>query len=271
MIFSEFPLSFPIYANQAYQNRFRKNCSGVPYKLISPSDALLPFQFCFASTSLLQLSEWKIYNASGQLVKDLIGSDSHLKFEIRNAKQYTFYNGTVLPGTPLQCGYYEMRMKFDGSLTYYYSEIFYSAGVTKDQMSEFLKIFYRNECDIGPIQYSNTGITVDSSEYIFQNEIYLDAFITHTDPLLEIESEKDGYNNELVTFSKFNNRLLTEVVVPDYLKSALLMLQLHKSIALIENQGRRNIAISRVQVKTSQLAETAECMSLVQLTFEDNC
>lgn len=272
MIFSELPLSFPIYKNQAFQNRFRKNCYGKEYKLLCPSDSLLPFQFYFVSTTVVPVSEWKIYSTSGSLVKDLNASiGTHIKTSLRDDKQYNFYNGSILPGTPLPCGYYEMRIAFTGIEGYYYSEVFYSFGKLKSQTTEFIKIVYRNECNIGPIQYTDSETTVNDTVYPFQNEIYLETFITHTEPLLEIETEKDGYNNELVTFSKFNNRLLTEVVVPDYLKSAILMLQLHKSIALIDQLDLRTIAISRVFVKTQQLPETSDCMSLVQLTFEDNC
>ncbi|HJV19278.1 MAG TPA: hypothetical protein VJ552_05310 [Sediminibacterium sp.] len=272
MIITELPLSFPIYSSQQLQNRYRENCSGIPYKLISPTDAILPFQMYFAGTIIKPISEWKIYSETGSMIKDISSSIStHLRTEIRGDKQFTWYNGTKIADLSLGCGFYEMRIAFTGITGYYYSEIFYVAGFERSQASSYLKLTYRNEDNIGPIQYEDTKITVSGVDYDFQNIIYLDSFITHTDPLLEIETEKDGFNNELVTFSKFNNRLLTEVVVPDYLKTALLMVQLHKSVVLELKNSSRILAISRVMVKTQQMTETAECTSLTQLTFEDNC
>lgn len=272
MIYTELPLSFPIYSNQQFQNRFRENCTGQVYKLICPSDALLPFQMYFTTSILKPISEWKIYSESGAMVVDLASSIStHLRTEIRDGKQFTWYNGTQIAGLSLGCGFYEMRIAFTGVTGNFYSEIFYVAGFQRSQPASLIKITYRNEANIGPIQYENTKITVTDVDYEFQNIIYLDTFITHTDPIIEIETEKDGFNNELVTFSKFNNRHLTEVVTPDFLKTAILMVQLHKSVVLELKNSIRTLAVSRVMVKTQQLAETSECMSLVQLTFEDNC
>lgn len=272
MIHTELPLAFPWYDDIRKQHRYRPNCISVkPHKLITPNNALLPFQFYRNNaTGLADVEEWKIYTEAGTMAKDLIGSINRLGNVLIDGKQYTWYNAHEL-SLSLTCGYYYSKIKFTGIDTEFISEVFYLSNFAQEDFSNFLLIAYKHTCNIGPIKYAEMDIDVDGTIKPFQNHIYLDAFLTHTDPAYLEEVDKDGFNNEIVTFSKFNNRYITQVVAPDYLKTALLMLQLHKSISLTTPKGLNVLPINRVLVKTSVLEESLNCESMVDLTFEDNC
>jgi hypothetical protein len=272
MIHTELPLSFPWYNNILKQNRYRRNCVSVkPYKLLSPNNALLPFQFYRDNAvSLEAVDEWKIYDLDGNMVKDLNSYINRIGNTLIDGKQYTWYNGHPIV-LSLACGFYYSKIKVSGVTQPFYSEVFYLSNFAYDAFTDYLCIAYGHTCNLGPIKYLSMDIGVDGDNRSFRNLIYLDAFLTHTDPAYLEEVEKDGFNNDIVTFSKFNNRYITQVIVPDYLKTALIMLQLHKSVALTTASGLNVLPINRVLVKTSALEESFGCESQVDLTFEDNC
>jgi len=264
MIYSELPLAFPWYDSLLKQNRFRKNClHAVPFKLITPMDALLPFQFCNPNTELKAVVEWKILNEDGLPVKDLHSDIGKLNNKIIDGKQYTYYKGDQL-NLSLPCGYYYSKIRFQDSNSYYYSELFFIGNFLRDSNPDLLRITYKHTCDIGPIKY--TSLDTD-----YQNVFFLDSFITHSEPAYLEEVEKDGFGNETVVFNKYQNRFETQAVVPDFLKTAVVVIQLHKSVSVVTNNGLNTIAINRLMVKAAIMELSGGCESSVDLTFESNC
>lgn len=264
MIYSELPLAFPWYNNLYKQNRFRRNCLNVkPFKLITPNDALLPFQLYRAGDALKSIAEWKVFNSDGSMVKDLIAEVAKLNNKLIDDKQYTWYKGDVL-SLDLPCGFYYSRIRYDEESVYYFSEVFFISNFSIAGNPDFLRITYKHTCDIGPVKYA-------SMDAEYQNILFLDTFLTHTEPAYIEEVEKDGFGNETVVFNKFQNRYITQFIVPDYLKTAIVVLQIHKAASIVTNNAVNAIAVNRLFVKTSIVEDAGGCESLIDLTIEDNC
>ena len=66
MLFNELPIAFPWYEKLEQQNRYRENVEPVcDYKLVSPRDALLPFQFWKAPAGLVP-NLWEVFEVNTQ-------------------------------------------------------------------------------------------------------------------------------------------------------------------------------------------------------------
>lgn len=264
MIYSELPLVFPWYDSLLKQNRFRKNCINIaPFKLITPNDALLPFQFTSPHSELKTIIEWKIFNEDGLQVKDLDSDITKLKNKMIDGNQYTYYKGDQL-SLSLPCGFYYSKIRFQDSTNYYVSELFFISNFSINTHPDLLRITYKHTCDIGPIKYS-------SLDPDYQNILFLDSFITHSEPAYLEEVEKDGFGNETVVFNKYQNRFETQVVVPDFLKTAIVVMQLHKALSVVTNSGLNIVAINRLLVKTTIMELSAGCHSSVEIMFESSC
>lgn len=125
---AEIKTPFRWYAKEGLKNKNRKNCrvheETCGYRLITPYDRLLPFQF-YRDTSVATITRWEVFTADGVLaqtldetiidVQPITGSTSDC--------DYILYDGSEL-SVELQPGYYYSEIEdSDGNI--FYSEDFY--------------------------------------------------------------------------------------------------------------------------------------------------
>lgn len=264
-IFKELPIVFPFYELKGNQDQYRENVEGLnQYNLISPNNALLPFQIEMPANKPNPI-KWIIVCLNGSEI-DITNNLNKIKvyeFGIKKQAVYfgeklSFVYGQIDTDLNLPCGNYYTEFIFgDGSK--YVSEIFtipenaFQVGAPCD----FVKVDFWNEKDIAPVLYRDN----------FVQTIYLNTFVHSFVPEIEEEQEKDGFNNEIPVFQKMLLRYKMVEVVPDFVKIALISLQMHDHVIITIN-GSRTGEIDRVQV-TAQPHEGGG-LNDVDIVFEDD-
>lgn len=125
---AEVKTAFRWYANEGLKNKNRKNCRVLEqtcgYRLITPYDKLLPFQF-YRDSSAATITRWEVFTSDGVLAEVLDETKLDV-VPITNATDdcdYIVYDGSAL-GVELQPGYYYSEIEdSDGNI--FYSENFY--------------------------------------------------------------------------------------------------------------------------------------------------
>jgi hypothetical protein len=264
MIFNELPISFPWYEVQNRQTRFKKNFEGMdPWGLISPKNSLLPFQI--RNSEGFPPTAWIIRNIETGAVTDISAAIGAIRQTVLTAAQYWYFPGSAITGLDLAPGFYESVITWTTET--HYSEIFrvpvcsFTAGAVN---TEFLKIEWYNKSDIPPIFYNDLdggGIPY------FRNVIYLDSFIHASEPRIEEEGEEDGDGETVITFQKaiFTYRI-TELV-PDFLKKALVLLQIHDFVFITPVNSPRSGQVKRATVTAT--LEFGGAFSAVEIAFNE--
>lgn len=263
-LFKEMPIVFPFYEAIQGQDRYRENVYGFnQYALISPNDSFLPFQIKLPANKPSP-SKWLIYGLNGNVLditnnlnKVNIYNFTDYKIAVYNGDQINFVYEAKNETLNLPCGKYYTVFEFsDGSD--FVSEVFTVPEIpfSKSNNTNYIKIDFWNEKDIKPIIYRDN----------FRQTIYLDTFVASFVPEIEEETEKDGYNNEIPVFQKLVLKYKITEVVPDFIKIALISLQMHDHVLL--TTGFRTGEIDRVQVTTQP--HEGGGLNDVDLVFEDN-
>lgn len=260
-LFSELPTVLPFYTNLRNQNRFKENAKkSCDFNLFSPSNALLPFTLQLPKGSPKPTS-FKLVSEDGNET-DLSNNISKLKAVDFDDFAYCFYNGeklmfkyeTIEQELNLN-GRFHIELIIDGKK--YFSENFLmSKDIKADFFSnKFVKFEFWDEKDIEPVRYRSN----------FKQVIYLDTFIHTSEPEIEEEAERDGNNNAIPTFTKLTIKQKIEVVVPDFIKVALMTLQLHEEIFVFE-QNKRSGKIDRIKINPT--TEDGGAFSTVEIVLE---
>ena len=251
----------PFFTDIRNQNRFKENVKKkCPFQLLSPKNAFLPFIIQLPKRSLKPTS-FKLISLSGNEL-DLSNNIGNLKAIDFDDFTYCYYLGetmifkyeTIEEELNLKGSYYiELNVGED----LYFSEVFImKEEITNSEFSnDFIKIEFWDSKDIEPIRYRNG----------FKQEIYLDTFIHTSDPEIEEETEPDGNNNLNPTFSKLVIKQKMEVLVPDFLKIALMTLPMHGEIKVLD-QNKREGKIDRIKVTPTTIANGA--FATLEIVFE---
>lgn len=115
-----------IYSSEARKNRYRSECeeawAACPYKLLTPQDSLLPFQF-YRPTTSAAIDSWTVYDTDGNEVLDF-DSDTIALLIVKRFSGFdaVTYDGDAL-GEILDAGMYYFTI-VTGGVTYW-SEDFY--------------------------------------------------------------------------------------------------------------------------------------------------
>ena len=260
-LIKELPTVLPFYTDIRNQNRFKENVKKkCPFHLLSPKNAFLPF--------IIQIPKGSAKPTSFKLIS-LNGSETDLSNNIGILKAidfedfaYCYYKGESLV---FKFETIEQELNLTGSFyielniddVIYFSEVF----VMKEEITnsefpnDFIKIEYWDPKDIEPIRYRDG----------FKQEIYLDTFIHTSEPEIEEETEPDGNNNLNPTFSKLVIKQKMEILVPDFLKIALMTLPMHGEIKVLD-QNKREGKIDRIKVTPTAVANGA--FATLEIVFE---
>lgn len=273
-IFRELPVSFPWYNTSAKQNRFRENFENLDdYGLISPADALLPFQAWVPIPSGGPLN-WTIRNLDGTVAATLDATSIALiRSNIREGRKYYYYAGEPLFTSPggaplvLSPGFYYGRLSFVGG-GFIESEIFRVPEcwflTTTPGSCEFLKFEWWNDTDLRPIYYNDLDLT---GKPYFRNVVYLDTFAHSSEPLIEEETINDGAGEAIPTFQKASLRWRITDLVPDFLKRALVLMQMHDHIIFTERRVLRTGEVDKIA--TNSTPQLGGAYSTVDILFTE--
>lgn len=265
-IFKELPIVFPFYHDERHLNsrikNFDQNCI---YKLISPKNALLPFQIRLEAGGAAPIA-WQISTICGQSIIDITNNLSEVKtYEFDDFLQAVYFgtplnfeHGSISQPLDLQPGFYFTKFIFpDGS--YLISEVFFipENRFNVGEKSTYFKIDFWNESDVLPIIYRDS----------WRQIVYLETYIHAALPEIDEAVKKDGFGSEIPTFQRMSLRYKFSEVVPDFLKVALVSLQMQDHV-FIETGNERSGDIKRVLVSVDPDENTG--LNIVDITFEDD-
>lgn len=293
MIFDELPLPFPWYNDRRKQNRWRENCKYLyPYELIMPQERMLSFQFKFLTPpgDPVTVTRWYLYEGclngpsetSGEFLftepgdiiltedGEPIFSESGLAVPliplpapdvaalleiINDTEGYThiIYKGGDFTN-PLNCLFYESMIQLSNGLMFW-SEVF-KVATKKYGRYPYMYLTWNNPCDYNGIIY-HTGYT---------NQLYLPSFIANNAEELVEEVTQDGAGNEILEFQKIIYKYKFSEAVPDFLKTALVFMVLHKHKTFSDEKALRTFDINRMRIITQSIGSGA--YSFVDITIE---
>lgn len=246
MIYKEVPTAFLWYDNLKKQHIEQENAKGSCYNgLVAPREALLPFQFFKEDPS--KPVAWSLIKPCGSVAIDLTNNLGKLQAIGVDGGIYVYYLGDGLAfknylnqEQPLNIppGVYYSSIEFESGETYY-SELINVV----DDLEGYIKLTFWDDVDLKPIKYA--GID-------FKQILYLDTFISSTEPEIEEEAEADVNNMPVPTFQKLTIKHRAALWAPDFLKVALTSLQMHSNIELDSPSQSRSGFISRVEVTSAQ-------------------
>lgn len=282
MLFDNLPLPLPWYDTILKQDRLRPHVNeATQFAQLAPKDGLLPFQFRKEATSELPTT-WVIKCVSDATREDYMNGHTDtvvvdlgafittaLEWGTLDEEDYFMFldveNGAGLIGAlpdGLPAGLYYMEMIFLETVEKFTSEIFR----VPDERFEwndmgtckFPRFKWRNDGDMSPIHYR--------SDDTFFNYLYLDSFITASEPEIEIEGLPDGKNELIPTFQKGVIKYKISALLPDFAKVALYIMQMHGVIELTTEYGVRTGTLKNIDVTASPTSD--EAYSVVTITFE---
>lgn len=272
MLFQELPTPFPIHDAIEKQARFDVNtdepCGS---SLISPSDAILPFQLRKTKTSE-RPAKMEILKASdNSLVIDISEAITAMVTVSRAGFDYIthlgqrLYDFSAAAWMDLKPGEYYVRLIFpDASM--YYSEAFtvpqrrFYIGVPGS--CPYLKLEWSNPSDISPLYYAS----VQGDRLV--NVLYLDSNIKNSEPEIEIEGTQNGDNVLIPNFQKVTVKYRIADFVPDFVKLALSVMPIHENIVLTTEGGKRSGKILNVSVESTP-EDAGGYFSDVAIVFEE--
>jgi hypothetical protein len=270
---NEINTAFPWYDSQLKQARNKNNCSGLyDFALITPNNALLPFQFKRVKDAATPVS-WVINTLCVTKTYNLNLSLGQIKTRNIEGQTYYYYDGAELTVTDaagvhallLPPGKYESVITYSNGLkswseTYIVPQDNFKVS---DISINYLKFVWYNSGDIRPFYY---GDKKPDGTPVYKNAVYLQTFITSSEPTIYEVVEKDTDQNEIPVLQRVSISSVIHTYVPDYLKLALVIMQIHKSVFITTalNQDSGQI----VNINTDAQVEAPGCMAELTLTFD---
>lgn len=259
-IFNELPTALPFYESEVNQEIYKESVDeNLFYKLYSPKNAFLPFQIQMPVGKVNPV-KWEIISFPSKSAIDISNNLNKIKiYEFQDFKQAVYFGdelrfvyGQRDEPLNLPCGYYYTKISFaDGSC--FVSEIFYVAPT----LENFMKVEFWCEKDLLPVVYRNE----------WKQVLYLPTFVHNKLPEIEEETSKDGYNSEIPVWQKMVFKYKFIDIVPDFLKTVLISLQLQDFVYLWINEKRQG-RIDRIFVVATP--DDIGIANEVEVTFEDD-
>jgi hypothetical protein len=298
MLFDNFPLPLPWYPLVTLQDRFRQNVAmNAVITQLAPNDGLLPFQFR-KPTSSEYPATWKIKCAENGILQDYIDgySDSTVldisSFSLSALEVLTLVDADTL----IDYDYFIFKNEKNslsilaalaGGLPpgVYYMEMDFGTGIPSNPesggkwCSETFRVpsdvftwdIPAEECNYPCFKWSNNSeiapLHYDSGDdNLFYNLLYLDTWITASEPVYEQTGENDGYNEFHANFQKLIIKYRLSCAIPDYIKIALYAMQLHENKYLFTEHQLRQGEIKNLEI--SATLSTDGALSFVEMLFE---
>ena len=266
MLYDEMPVALPWYDNIAKQDRFKPNASqDVPWPQLSPKDGLLPFQVRKPAMGERPIHFYIRCCADGSEIVDMDGIISSLEYGTNEGYDYITWNeeDNILlsgAGVDIQPGDYYYEMQFRDKT--YVSEV---VRVPQDR-------FVWNDpttCNYPILTWDNAGADLRPMKYsgaTFVNKMILDTFIQASQPVIDLEIVKDGVNEPIATFQKVSIVYQMICAMPDFMKVALCVMEIHANINLVTDRGLRSGPLKNIVITGSVEEDGAH--TVVTIAFE---
>jgi len=286
MIFDNLPIALPWYNDILLQDRFRPsvNENSIICQL-APYDGVLPFQIRKNSLSEFPTT-WKIKCVDGGTLQDYLDGKTDetlidLSTEIAACFEALTLDGydylmvkdaknaldliipTLADGVP--AGIYYFECQFTDAL--WVSELF---RVPEDRFTwdradngcHYPCLKWSNATDLAPIHYD------EGDAEIFYNLLYLDTYLTASEPEYLTVAEKDGREEPIETFVKIIIKYRLSAYVPDYLKIAIFMIHLHDYKYIYLENGTREGTMKNTEITAANSPDGA--YSAIEVIFEQD-
>lgn len=195
------------------------------------------------------ITGWSVISGCGGITIDLTDNVEYSLFTKNYADGLrVYYRGDALyvPGysssrkMDLPEGMYYSTIEFESG-DIYFSEIFTIPGdrFKAGERSRYMKIEFWNDCDIEPIMYRDGSGT-------WKQHLYIDSFIHASEPEVEEDGERDGNDMLIPTFQRMVVRYRFSAVVPDFIKIALVSMQIHDNIFIATENNTRSGKVERM-------------------------
>lgn len=215
----------------------------------TPSESVLPGD----------IISWKVFALSGLEIDITNGSNlskihkkqyqDGMRIFYYGEKLHFFQDETSIPGEyntfSIPSGSYYSVLEFDNAI--YYSEVFTvpQNRFRLNEPNDFMRVDYWNSSDIAPIMYN----PLDGR--LWKQYVYIDAFVYASDPEIEVEGERDSDDLIIPTFQRLITKYRFTSLVPDFLKIALVSIQMHDNIELTTERSVRKGKIDRISTDTA--------------------
>lgn len=275
-LFNDLPVAFPWYDKLEKQNRYKEHVQKIAdYKLLTPYDALLPFQFRRAKSTFPPVI-WEVFEINTHtLIVDITPSiDLFLHNATIGDYDYFYYGGETLHAVEMaevdmRCGFYYSKITMADE-TKFFSEMFHVPGpgfsIANGELTDNVKLEWWNDNDIPPIFYNDKDS--GSGLPFFRNVVYLDTFIHVSEPEILEDTTSDGYDKPIPTFQRAVIRYRIADLVPDFLKVALVIIQMHDNAIITTGENLYSGQLEGLTT-TSQMEEGG-ALSMVEILFEEN-
>jgi hypothetical protein len=259
---SEIKTPLRIYRNEGLKDKNKKGCDKqCPYKLIAPSNRILPFQFWRPLSSAI-INTVELLDVNGVLVQELAGSPGPAWMLI------TPQSDAVVPvdiitflgdedfGLDLPCGFYSLRITDEDELVYYSEDFFVPEDITCNA-----QLKWSHNCNyLGNLYYGNA----------LQNKFYLEDGVTPMAGAVNVIKEYDENGNKdriLRRIRKETRYSLKVGPVPWFVADALTEMPLHSSVLLVLNNSLGQDTIHEVDVQLEDADDLDDCKQDCIITF----
>ncbi len=208
---------------------------------------------------------WNIYRADNDAFVRAISTSQLNSTYLAGVNRKYFYHDGRVQTTPLPVGAYYCVISFPGSQTRF-SEVFQVCDFSILQTDiPYLKLQWYNDSDLNPIFYNDKVSGVPR----FTNVLYVDSFIHEYEPEIVVEPETDGLGKPYGGFKLANLRYRISIIVPAYLKKALVLTQMHDHVILTTaGPEHRTGELENLNTSTDPVLNGA--FTNLEITFEDN-
>jgi len=218
------PLRF--YQKLEHQNRYRKGAAAKVFKLLAPTNRLLPFQLKRAATLLPIQSIKYVSVVDGSSTELLASLDSgELQTFAFQTYDYLVHFGIEDLGLTMPEGEYYLEVT--DSVNTWYSEVIQVTDFDADDLTAnscvVTKLTYYDTCDVADIFYRTQAFGGPQ----YKNIVYLDVDIGKPEYDYNEEGDEDGEGRFEADYKRLEKQYLLQGVFPEYMVDALTLIPLH--------------------------------------------
>lgn len=247
-----------VYNTATKLNYLRDYCYNdlCTFSLATPVDRIPPFIFR-RQFSVATIQSFKVICYDGGFEVDYTNGTDLGGFQDYNVivdgtpVTITTYNGQALTAD-MPCG------KYTAEITYTNGEVYTTEIYTvMTDLSKLTKFTYFNSCDMGNVLYS-TG---------YQSWFFMDITVNAPDELIEEEVQRNGDEEEIVTFRRQVKRhKIVTPLIPEFMCDAIERMKSCDTVRMTFPNGEI-LDIKNIQTEKDWF-DTSNCYAIMTITFD---
>jgi len=215
--------SLRFYDKLELQNRYKTYVNDNKWRLYEDVYHIPTFQITLASDATF--SSLTLVDIGTGTETDMTGDWTTGGGEVVS---FDTFNQAIFPRkaaiTTLSYGHYYLEFT-TGASDSYYSEDFHVVDIVGKQI-----ISWANNKDLAGIYYS-------SSDYLYGNNLIIDAVVAKPEYLIEEEGTEDGEGNFIPTFQRSYKQYKMWFYAPEWVADAVRLIPLHDTVTVHTNYG----------------------------------